>query len=518
MPTTSRRACLQNEGTQPHDDHRIEWGEQGREPSKRDQMRQDHPRGDATLATDCDALSTKDHAMKPCPACGQATSETARACEHCGSPVIKSATDNVELADRIRRLVAEGQKIEAIKLLREATGVGLAEAKAGVEAIERGDTSTVTGMDHGAVESNDKLEQRLLRLVQEGQKIQAVKLYREHTPSGLKEAKEFVESLAERHGITAPRGGCLGVLLGLMIVFVFTASCAARAFGEDAALKATISRGEKSVEGWITHTVESEFQAKPTEIRVLLPDKFDSAKKPRVLFVLPVEAARESKYGDGLAEVKRCDLHNKHGLICVAPTFAHLPWYADHPTDKSIQQETYFVQVVVPFIDRTYQLRRMDASSVRSQADPDGRGVHPTRADRESRWLLGFSKSGWGAWSLLARHPDLFDKAAAWDAPLDMPRFDLYGAAQVFGSQDHFASHRVLPALLNCHALKATSPRLILTGYDNFRTHHETTHRLLDEAQVPHIYRDGPKLKHVWNSGWIEEAVELLVTTSDSAK
>ena len=450
--------------------------------------------------------------MKPCSTCGQVTSETARLCEHCGAPVIKSPTDNAELTERIRRLAVEGQKLDAIKLLREATGVGLAEAKAGVEAIERGNLITFSGSDGTPGGLSQELEQRLLRLVREGQKIQAVKLYREHTPCGLAEAKEFVESLAAQRGIVTPRGGCLGVLLGLVIAFVLATTCVARAFGEDTTLKATISRGEKSVEGWITHTVESEFQAKPTEIRVLLPDKYDSAKMSRVLFVLPVEAGRESKYGDGLAEVKRCDLHNKYGLICVAPTFAHLPWYADHPTDKSIRQETYFVQVVVPFIDRTYTQRRMDASSVRSSTDSDGRGVHPTRAERESRWLLGFSKSGWGAWSLLARHPDLFDKAAAWDAPLDMPRFDLYGAAQVFGSQDHFETHRVLPALLNCPALKTTSPRLVLTGYDNFRTHHETAHRLLDEAQVPHIYRDGPKLKHVWNSGWVEEAVELLVT------
>ena len=403
--------------------------------------------------------------MKPCSACGKMTSETARLCEHCGAPVI---------------------------------------------AVSKSD-GTTDGLSH-------EVEQQLLRLVQEGQMISAIKLYREHTSCGLKEAKEFIDSLAMRHGIAAPRGGCLGVLLGLMIVFVFATTCVARAFGDETALKATISRGEKSIEGWITHTVESEFQAQTTEIRVLLPDKLDSADQPdtlqrlRVLFVLPVEAGRESKYGDGLAEVKRGDLHNKHGLICVAPTFAHLPWYADHPTDKSIQQETYFVKVVVPFIDRTYQLRRMDASSVRSQADPDGRGVHPTRADRESRWLLGFSKSGWGAWSLLARHPDLFDKAAAWDAPLDMPRFDLYGAAQVFGTQDHFETHRVLPAILNCPDLKTASPRLILTGYDNFRTHHETTHRLLDEAKIPHVYRDGPKLKHVWNSGWVEGAVELLIS------
>ena len=43
---------------------------------------------------------------------------------------------------------------------------------------------------------------------------------------------------------------------------------------------------------------------------------------------------------------------------------------------------------------------------------------YPARADRDGRLLVGFSKSGWGAYSLLLRHPDRFGKAAAWDAPL----------------------------------------------------------------------------------------------------
>ena len=43
MPPTSRRACLQNGRTPPDDNHRIEKGGQRREPSRRDQMRQDHP-------------------------------------------------------------------------------------------------------------------------------------------------------------------------------------------------------------------------------------------------------------------------------------------------------------------------------------------------------------------------------------------------------------------------------------------------------------------------------------------
>ncbi len=250
--------------------------------------------------------------MQPCPACGKSTSDSARFCEHCGAPVTGVPSGNAELADRVRRLLADGQKIEAIKVLHEATGAGLAEAKQAVEAIQLGEIYKADGLDEG-------LEGDLLRLLQAGRKIEAIQRYRERNPCGLKEAKDFVEALAAQHGIVAIRGGCLGVVLGLMIAFVVAAACVARAD------EATISSGEQSVEGWITHTVESEFQAKPTEIRVLLPDKLDTTKRNLVLYVLPVEAARESRYGDGLAEVKRGGLHNKHGLICVAPTFAHLP-------------------------------------------------------------------------------------------------------------------------------------------------------------------------------------------------
>ena len=421
--------------------------------------------------------------MQPCPACGKSTSSTARSCEYCGAPVAAPPSGNVELANRVKRLLADSQKIEAIKVLREATGAGLAEAKQAVEAIERGDIIKSAGL-------GEDFENELLALLQSGEKIEAIKRYRAQNACSLKAAKDFVEALAEQRGIIGPRGGCLGVMLGLMIAFLVAVACAVRAD------ETAISSGEKSPEGWIMHTVESEFQAMPTEIRVLLPDKLDPAQRHHVLYVLPVEAARESHYGDGLAEVKRCDLHNKHGLICVAPTFAHLPWYADHPTDKSIRQEAYFVKVVVPFIDRSY----------------------PALANQESRWLLGFSKSGWGAWSLLARHPALFSRAAAWDAPLDMQRFDHYGAAQVFGTQEHFETYRVLPALTKSPALATSPPRLVLTGYDSFRSHHETAHRLLDEGKIPHIYRDGPKLKHVWNSGWVEEAVELLVNCGSTKK
>ena len=64
-----------------------------------------------------------------------------------------------------------------------------------------------------ADEAPDELESQLLSLLRAGKKIQAVKLYREHHTTGLKEAKDAVEALAAQHGITAMAAGCASMLL-----------------------------------------------------------------------------------------------------------------------------------------------------------------------------------------------------------------------------------------------------------------------------------------------------------------
>ena len=259
----------------------------------------------------------------------------------------------------------------------------------------------------------------------------------------------------------------------------------------------TISAAKKEDSGLLLHEVRSPYQAGTTQIRVLRPDKVEKDKKCSVVYVLPVEAGTESKYGDGLKEIKNLDLHNKYGAVFVAPTFSHLPWYADHPTKPEIRQESYFVKVVVPFIDKTYAA---GAGSV-AGAECPGRG----------RLLLGFSKSGWGAWSLLLRHPDLFHKAAAWDAPLMMDKPGKYGSGDIFGTAENFEGYRI-GKLLQDHAEKLRKEkRLVLLGYGGFRAEHEKAHALMDKLKVAHEYRPGPARKHGWHSGWVKEAVELLI-------
>ena len=95
---------------------------------------------------------------------------------------------------QIRELTATGNKISAVKLYREITGVGLKEAKDAVDAIQRGESVDIpTPAQVG--ETASALEDQIRRLLVERKKIDAVRIYRETHKCGLKEAKDAVDAI-----------------------------------------------------------------------------------------------------------------------------------------------------------------------------------------------------------------------------------------------------------------------------------------------------------------------------------
>jgi rhamnogalacturonan endolyase len=235
--------------------------------------------------------------------------------------------------------------------------------------------------------------------------------------------------------------------------------------------------------------LRSPHQQGETEIDVLPPTSLETNRRYPVVYVLPVEASREHRYGNGMREIERLGLHDKHQAIFVAPTFSHLPWYADHPDKPELRQERYFLESVLPLVEENY----------------------PARHDAEGRLLLGFSKSGWGAWSLLLRHPEKFARAAAWDAPLMMDAPGKYGSGPIFGTAENFGHYQLSRLVRKRGAQLGSAPRLLLSGYGNFRAEHQAMHQLLDELNIAHVYLDGPKRNHDWHSGWVAAAVEFLL-------
>lgn len=147
--------------------------------------------------------------MEICPTCSFENPPGIDRCQKCRTLLEVGKSNPVALEGQIRVLLAQGQKIEAIKAYREATGASLAEAKDAVEAMNAGPGLPPTAMpDH---------EQEILELLHQGKKIAAIKLHRERTGKGLKEAKDAVEALATRHGI-AKGGGCVGVIAIVLMI------------------------------------------------------------------------------------------------------------------------------------------------------------------------------------------------------------------------------------------------------------------------------------------------------------
>jgi ribosomal protein L7/L12 len=111
---------------------------------------------------------------------------------HASTQASNIAPGNAEEA--VRAMLDSGNKIEAIKHVREQTGLGLKEAKDLVEAMERG-ASVALHATTAAPAFHGDLDSKARRLVAAGKAIEAIKLVRERKDLGLKEAKDYVDQL-----------------------------------------------------------------------------------------------------------------------------------------------------------------------------------------------------------------------------------------------------------------------------------------------------------------------------------
>jgi hypothetical protein len=98
------------------------------------------------------------------------------------------------------------------------SGVGICKKCGGRISLEEAQQSQPLDIEPGSFEED------ILRLMQGGKKIEAIKLYRGKKGVDLKEAKDAVEAMAKAHNIKPSGVGCAGVL---MLVAVAMASAIA---------------------------------------------------------------------------------------------------------------------------------------------------------------------------------------------------------------------------------------------------------------------------------------------------
>ena len=245
----------------------------------------------------------------------------------------------------------------------------------------------------------------------------------------------------------------------------------------------------------ITHNIRSKYLGgAETTIYVMLPKSFDSARRYKVLYILPVingETSGGPRWGKPLDVAAEHRFADKYDAICVMATFDRGTLYVNHPTQKDMQHEDYFVKEVVPFIDTHY----------------------PTLAEPRGRLLTGFCGSGNGAMWLLLRHLDKFGKAAVWETWLDMQKMHPPDKKQL-GSEETFQEYCVMN-LVDKHAarLKGGPTRIVMMSYRNQRDGHFSVNRFHDKLfdhGIPHVFEFHAQEQHRWDSGWLPRAVGYL--------
>ncbi|MFN2196283.1 MAG: hypothetical protein ACK2UW_09195 [Anaerolineales bacterium] len=111
--------------------------------------------------------------------------------------------DQIAKIQAISRLVHEKKKIEAIKLFREVFGTGLKEAKEAIEQLERGEAVSINIPAQGTTNPAE-VEAAIRRYLQDGEKIDAIRFYRETFHQGLKDSKDAIDAYEQTGVLRLP--------------------------------------------------------------------------------------------------------------------------------------------------------------------------------------------------------------------------------------------------------------------------------------------------------------------------
>jgi len=252
--------------------------------------------------------------------------------------------------------------------------------------------------------------------------------------------------------------------------------------------------------GTVCYTVTSDYQKGPNKLEVLLPAQIEPGRKYPVLYVLPVNTGTDGNWGSGLVELQKLDVQDRYGVIVVAPAYDVEPWYGDmpKPSDPSqpwIRQQAYITDIVIPFIDKEY----------------------PTQTDK-GRYLITFSKGGFGGLGLLLRNPNIFYKSAVDDCADPMPSaviFNTWGIVASYGTLSNFDENFNLLRLLHddkvAKAFTGNDRRVILIAGSPSYGGVNMVRQGLDDSKIPYAYMVFPGMGHSWNAGWLSPAVNALL-------
>lgn len=246
---------------------------------------------------------------------------------------------------------------------------------------------------------------------------------------------------------------------------------------------------------------ESKLVGKPLHYNVLLPADYARTEREKTRYpVLYLLHGLGGSAGDWVSQRARlAEYAAGHRLIIVVPE-GRDGWYTDSATVAADKFETYFVEELIPDVQRRFR----------------------TVEGREGRAVAGLSMGGYGALKFGLKHPEKFAlaasmsgafSAASWKPEDGLPEFVKPSIVRVFGpadsptrpANDLYRLAREMP-----DARIPALPFLYLDcGTEDFlAADNRAFSGLLMEKKIPHEYRQLPG-NHSWPY-WDRQVREIL--------
>jgi len=124
--------------------------------------------------------------------------------------------------------------------------------------------------------------------------------------------------------------------------------------------------------------------------------------------------------------------------------------------------------------------------------------------------LVGFSKSGLGAWNIACSIPDRVEATLIFDAPVARTEVPPWRTADFYPNRETWLTDLPIRRVLEFKAARPSRHRLVLISGANFPDEMSALSHALTAANAEHTFLPRAHLIHHWNSGWLEEGLGIL--------
>ncbi|MFC1452158.1 alpha/beta hydrolase-fold protein [Verrucomicrobiota bacterium] len=128
--------------------------------------------------------------------------------------------------------------------------------------------------------------------------------------------------------------------------------------------------------------------------------------------------------------------------------------------------------------------------------------------------LVGFSKSGLGAWNIARTIPDLISGTIIFDAPVARASLPPWGTGPFYEDDSSWQEDLPLRTIDEFRSVMPKAHQLVLISGEGFHDEMCQFSDKLAKSGCRHTFLSRPRQKHRWDSGWIEEGLSEVIEPS----